>query len=360
MGIFDTKKPDFGLCVAVVSLDENRLEQITQSLSLKGAKSFIKIALDPLSLTKAPNLENAKGVVFDSKSLKDAKEYALIFAKFFPKHLPLVVLSDSDSIVVYQEFLDLGIFYLHFQSQKNLIYDKLLENSTQNEKTQKRSIKIALIGAKGGVGNSYLSYHFAKILQERYKTKTLLIQGATSSFNLDLISAKTFEQKDLSKNLGLLKSAEKLLEINIKEAKDYNFYIYDISCQALAKEEIEHILNETDTSIVVSSLDLSSLRKLKEIIKINEFLNSVNQGSKSFYVCINNIHSPKLSISKMDIELIIERQISSLVDFQKISFSKPGFEILPSAKHSLELLLDKITNTKSAELGLIKRLKNLL
>lgn len=329
--------------ILIVSDNPERLEYIYEYLSLKGLNHCKKLQKNILDILPADLKWDLEGVILDAKISGDINPCCLLITKIFPKNIPVIVLSDNDSIKVHQAFLDRGIFYLHSETQMDQIYEKI--SNFEESQSNKKSIKISILGTKGGVGNSYLSFHLARIIQERFLSRVLVVQGAESSFNLDLISGKVFEKEYYpSDGVCLYKeSREDAYDFHQAKHSGFNFIIYDHSIQSLPKEGVESILNESDTVVLTMSYELDSLRKAKEILRINEFLQSVNQGSSKIHICLNiKENYVKSALALPDLDPIIEAPISVTVPY--FSMDKTSLSALPKGKtqKALEFLVDEL------------------
>ncbi|PAF43370.1 hypothetical protein [Helicobacter sp. 11S03491-1] len=334
--------------ILIVSESLKHLDNIYEYLCLKGIDNSKKLHKNPLEIQPCEIKWHLQAVILDALNVKDTQEYCDFIAKIFPKNIPCIVLANNDSIKISQEFLSEGIFYLDRQTQSDQIYEKIFsfEENIQN----KKSIKISILGAKGGVGNSFISYHLACMIYQRYLSCVLNVQGSESSFNLDFISGKIFEKEYYHNNEVCLFRETKEDAYNYHNPKHakFNFILYDHSIQSLQKESIETILNESDTVVLLINYELDCLRKAKETLRINEFLLSVNQGAKKIYICVNQgIPHIKSTLCISDLEEIIGASIDSVIPYQPIDKSAPTTIPKGKTNKALELLVDKLTGTIS-------------
>ncbi|PAF43635.1 hypothetical protein [Helicobacter sp. 11S02596-1] len=317
--------------ILVFSQDIASLDRIYEILSLKGFTQIKKIHKDPLDIDSNDVQARLLGVVIDAGSIGNTKEYIQICSRIFGKNIPIVILAKNDSIKICQEFLEAGIIFLNSDTQMSQIYAKIMEFEENNE--NRKSIKISILGTKGGVGNSFVSYQIARFIYERFLTDVICIQGADSSYNLDLLSGKNFEREcfcDKDVSLFVEPKDEPCNFHHPKHAK-YNFIIYDHSIQSWQKENIELALNESDTAVLVIGYELDSLRKAKEVLRLNEFLLGVNQGAKKLFVCLNtNAAKIKTSFGKGDLEGILQAPISGVIPYLDIDKATPS--VLPGVK----------------------------
>lgn len=334
--------------ILIVSADAKNLATISKYLCLKGVDNFKTICKHPLQITASEIKWGISAVILDTPNIENIDEYCTLIERIFPKEIPCVVLSNNDSIKIYQELLSRGIFYLNWESQYEEIYDKIF-NFSENIQN-KKSIKISVLGTKGGCGNSFLTYQIAGIIYKRFKSMILNVQGPDSSFNLDLLSGTNFEKEHYEKNNICLYREIQEEAYNYHNPKHYkfNFIIYDHSIQGMQKETIETILNESDNIILTITPDIDSLRKAKEVLRINEFLLSVHRGSKKIYICLNQNHpNSKNSFCPSDIAELLEAKIDIVIPYQKIDKTTPSTPAKSKTLKALELLVDKLMGTTS-------------
>ncbi|BCX78553.1 hypothetical protein [Campylobacter sp. 19-13652] len=331
--------------VLIISENTQRIEEIKQRLALQGINDF-SIINKNLSNLNSNELEfDYWGVVCDISKSTDAKTHIDIIIRLFANELAKVVIGDSDSITLKQNFEKRGISYLHFGSEANQIYDKLVKFNT-NE-TKNYAIKIAVIGCKGGIGTSFCAYHIARLIYDRFSTPTLLVQGANSSLNIDILSGINFEKEHFRANgLSLYKqNQDENFEFSSNKFKQFNFIIFDYSVQALQKELCEDILNHCDTAILLSDTSVASVRKAKEIIKVNRFLKSVNKGASKLVFYINTPYKIN-HLSTDQIEKIAETKIDLILP--NAGNSELGAKLNRKAQIAFQTAIDNLTGSKKA------------
>lgn len=332
--------------VLIISADAKNLATIGEYLCLKGIDNFKTICKNPLQILPSEIKWDIQAVILDAQNIHDTKEYYTLIERVFSKEIPCIVLANNDSIKIHQEFLSRGIFYLNWESQYEEIYEKIFDFSENIQ--NKKSIKISVLGTKGGCGNSFLTYQIAGIIHKRFKSMILNVQGPESSFNLDLLSGINFEKECYEKNNICLYRETKEEAYNYHNPKHFkfNFILYDHSIQGMQKETIETLLNESDNIILTITSDIDSLRKAKEVLRINEFLLSVHRGSKRIYICLNQNHpNQKNSFCPSDIAELLEAKIDIVIPYQKIDKATPSIPAKSKTLKSLELLVDKLMGT---------------
>lgn len=337
--------------VIVISSSEDRLRVISEHLNVRGfyvdslAKNLNDIV--PSDLNKNP-----EAIIIDLQMIKEPAPYIEFICKLLPNGIPCIVFCDNDSIKIRQEFLDKGLSYLHYETQFNELYSEL--NSQNTNQNTSRSINISVLGTKGGVGASFISYHLAKIIQKRYKNRVLLVQGVNSSFNIDLFENKNFNsEKYIQSDLSFYRQGEDDAYSFDKFNNDkFNFVFYDHSIQSIDRDKIEHILNFSDCVVLVANQELASIRKAKEVLDCNEFLLSVNQGCKKHLIALNE-NSLVKTLNLVEIEQILKGKVNI-----KIPFGASG-EISNTPKGKTGRALDELASLIVGQHNTRRTLKSL-
>lgn len=332
--------------VLIISAEEKNLITLSEYLCLKGIGNLKTICKNPQEIAPSDIKWGINAVILDAQDITDIQGYCDLIERIFPKEIPCVILANNDSIKIHQAFLSRGIFYLNWESQYEEIYEKIF-NFSENIQN-KKSIKISVLGTKGGCGNSFLTHQIAKIIHKKFKSMILNVQGSESSFNLDLLSGINFEKEyDEKNNISLYRESkeEAYNYHNLKHFK-FNFILYDHAIQGVPKETIEIILNESDNIILTLTDDIDSIRKAKEVLRINEFLLSVHRGCKRIYICQNHNHPhSKNSFCSADIAELLEAKIDILIPYQKMDKTKPSTPAKSKTLTALELLVNKLMGT---------------
>lgn len=318
----------------IVSPNEKRLARIAEALSVRGVET--RTVQKNFTDLNHQNFANVDAIIVD---LGDVKSGALVaikeLSKIVPKDVPCVVLANDDKISVRQEFVQKGFRYLHFDSQFQDLYAEL---SSAPQIFSGGSINIAILGTKGGVGSSFVAYHLARLIFARYKTRVLLVQGAFSSFSVDLFSDRHFTTESYTEtDISLHKESDFGTYDFEKFASDkFNFIIYDYSIQGRDKDDIERILNQSDCAIMVINSELASVRKAKDVIDSNELLLSVNQGVRKNLLVFNDISRTR-TLNPETIAQTLGRRVDVQIPFTK-GISEIRSQIRGETAHGIEKL----------------------
>lgn len=327
--------------IAVIGSNSENINKICEILQLKSYEYF-KIFNDDF-LNIAPNKlqDDIWAVIINIKDVEKIEQIIDRVNKIFTNDCIKIVLSNSDSIKITSRFLTHNIIHLNIDYQLNEIPNKL---SNDYHNLNANFIKIGVLGCKGGIGNSLIAFNVANKIYEKYLSKTLLVQGVNSSFNVDYFANVQFE-KELINDKGLSfykENSDNAYEFNKDLFKDFNFLVFDHSICSLSKEGIENVLNSLDSVIVVFSLNPTSLRKAKEIYKINEFLLSVQKGCKRMILCCNNLENSKTLLDKNSINEVLGKEVDVFIPYKNLNLFSKANKLPRQINNALNNLVSKL------------------
>ncbi|MCD8213632.1 MAG: hypothetical protein LUC34_06265 [Campylobacter sp.] len=341
--------------IIVISPNKENIQTISEILVLKGYENIVKINEDFLSVqAQKVNFEDIIAVIVDIWASDNVSEYSKNINRIFAKDVIKIVLSKSDSIKTNQYFANNGIIFLNWDYQ---FHDLALKIEQNYESSHNNAIKVGILGCKGGVGNSLIAYNIAKNIYQRYLSPTLLVQGINSSFTADYYCGKSFEKEFFNNTLSFFKeSKEDGYDFLNEKFKNFNFLIFDHSVHSLSKEETENVLNNIDCSVLVFDQNPTSIRKAKEICKINDFLVSVNQGVKRFFLCLNNPSNTKRILNDDSLNEVLSTKVDVEIPFKSLDLLKLNAPSPRKIENKIDELTDKLVGANNANYGVLKKI----
>ncbi|EEQ13298.1 Flp pilus assembly protein, ATPase CpaE [Yersinia frederiksenii ATCC 33641] len=296
------------------------MDEVSSQLVLKNVSNIQRITDNFLKIESLDLSSTIHTVIIDIENATNTQKITNKINTILLNTASCLVVGDSDSIVLSQQFVQAGVDYLHYPSQLTDIVARV--KSTRLELSNKRSaIKISVLGCKGGIGTSTISYHLAQRIAVNNRVPVLLVQGHGGSQDIDIISdhildndvTEVTDYLSIKKNGGEITSNfyDPLLE-------RYNFSIFDYPVFNLDKEKIEHILNFSDCVIFIISHDLASLRVAKLSQEVNRFLQTVGNGVKREFTCLNQIKPAGGAILSLgDLTALLNNEISAQIIYQR-------------------------------------------
>lgn len=350
--------------VVVISSRPEWMSDVCSQLVLRNVEPLFQLNISFLNADVLQLPEYVSTIIIDVEKSDDYLRLLNKINTLLPGSAKCLVVGDTDSITLSQQFLAGGVNYLHYPSQLTNVVQTVKESSADIQ-NRRSAIKISILGCKGGIGNSLISYHVAQHIASKNRVPVLLVQGAGGSQDIDLISDKALE-KDISELTTYLSvkpgNVKHASDFNDKSLERYNFVVFDYPIFNLNKEEIEYILNSSDCVVFVMGHDLSSLRVAKSGLDINRFLRTVSSGVQREFTCLNQIRPAANGVLTIgDLTSLLGSEISSHILYQR----PPGDPSKPLrflAKQNIEVtaLANKVLGQSSSVKKSSKSLVSLL
>lgn len=195
--------------IAIISTRKWLIEKISEKIRLADINN-IKGIEDNIFTASLVNLpDQTIGIIIDIGNDQEIEKILDLIKNHTPRDCWCVLVGDIDSISIAQQFTDRGILYLNIQSQSAELTQLLLKG-IQIE-SERKAFFISVLGCKGGIGTTLLSYHLAYEITQIKKSPTLLLQGNQGSQDLDLVTEKKINTAitEYHKHLDLMLCNEK-------------------------------------------------------------------------------------------------------------------------------------------------------
>ncbi len=240
-----------------------------------------------------------------SSVVKDAKAVD----HMLPSSASVIVIGAEDAISTLRQLRELGFYYMYWPFNKQELME-FVTNVTHNRESkrgvgQKRKAKhVAIVGCKGGVGNSMVSAEVSFALADNKKSSCVLVNHNYDGGNLDVMLGKrdlknrrlqpgtimaTLDSEaawslltkveDRLDYLALESDGENDLEIrDLTESvvellsRETHFILEDLSASVAFRRSPEWLCRNFDCIVLVMDATISALRKatfyVNEIVKI--------------------------------------------------------------------------------------------
>lgn len=282
--------------VLVIAATPSVMEKVCEQLAIRDSGEVRRFTGTVPQLEHYTESANVDVVIFEVTPQDSPESVARLMELHIARTAIQIAVGAQDSLILADSYLQQGIFYCHYPSQLNRI-GSLISAKNQPGRDMTSAVKIAILGCKGGIGTSLLSYHIAEDIARLRQSPTLLVQGSGGGRNLDLIS-----QVSISNEVTLLQNNFFAMYEEKSHAWRFNNSVYDrhqcvvfdFSAYNAADEDIENVLTHSDCVLLVCDRNLSSVRVAKKILEANAHLQSSHNGIKRLYLCFNQ-HHPKVS-----------------------------------------------------------------
>lgn len=352
--------------ILIVTPDSTKMDKVCEQLALRGFGEIKRFLGTIEQLELFEDTANIGCIVFDASHLESPKDAIEIIDIQLSKNVTKIAFSNKDSLLLAEEFEKNEIKYCYYPTQLNRL-GSLVYKVSQDKIELGNAIRITIMGCKGGVGASMLSYYAAEFIAKKRQSPTLIVQGAYGTQNLDLISkvAISNEVTLLQNNLsGYYEEKSQAWQYHNDIYDNYECVIFDFTGYNASDENIENVLTHTDCLLLICDRDISSSRMAKKIIEANNHLMNSNNGVRRLYICHNNHHG-KISgeVNTQEISGLIGKSVDITIPYLiksgdpslPINFNGKNIQYLESM---CNLLLGKRKQTPT-KIGLFDSLKKI-
>lgn len=282
--------------VLVIAANSQIMDKICEQLTIRDSGDIRRFVGGVSQLENYTESADVSVVVFEVSDTDTPESVAQLMELHISRTAIQIAIGQRDSLVLADGYLQQRIFYCHYPSQLNRI-GALIAAKSQPGRDVNSAVKMAILGCKGGIGTSSLSYYIAEDIARLRQSATLLVQGSGGSRNLDLIS-----RVSISNDVTLLQNNFFAMYEEKNHAWHFNNPVYDrhqcvifdFSAYNASDEDIENVLTHSDCVLLVCDRNLSSVRVAKKILEANAHLQSSHNGIKRLYLCFNQ-HHPKVN-----------------------------------------------------------------
>ncbi|WP_145523067.1 pilus assembly protein CpaE [Yersinia rohdei] len=297
--------------IAIISKRKWLIDNVAEKIRLADINNIKEIEKDILAVSSVNLPEQTIGIIIDIGNDHNIKNILDLIKNCTPRDCWCVLVGDIDSISIAQQFTEQGILYLNIQSQSAELTQLLLKGI--RIESDRKAFFISVLGCKGGIGTTLLSFHLANEIAQIKKTPTLLLQGNQGSQDLDLVVEKKMstEITEYYKNLNLMRCKEnKLSEVDAKTNNKHNFIVFDQPIHNIPKENITDYIEQSNCIIILLDNSMMSVRIAKEFIGIYDRFKRDNRQAIRLILCLNESRPvAKSMLATTDIESLLERKI---------------------------------------------------
>ncbi|CNB25221.1 pilus assembly protein CpaE [Yersinia enterocolitica] len=344
--------------IVIVSTRKWVIEKISEKIRLADINDIKEIDKDIFNLSTINTPEKTVGFIIDIGNNQDVEKTLSLIKSNTPRDCWCVLVGDIDSISIAQKFTERGILYLNVQSQSIELTQHLLKGIPIE--SERKAFFISILGCKGGIGTTLLSYHFSCEITQIKKSPTLLLQGNQGSQDIDLVTEKkmTSEINEYHKNIDImLCKGNELSDIDIKIGRKHNYIVFDQSIHNSPKEKLAGYIEHSDCIIILLDNSMTSVRVAKDFIDIYDRFKRDNRQTTRLIVCLNESRPiSKNMLNTSDIQSLLGRKIDTQIPYisktkeslvDKNYFGRSKVKIIDLAKNTLGINIHLSKNGKS-------------
>ena len=331
--------------ICIISDRDEVANQIAQQLRTRGLENIEIIATQFLSEQKDLKLsaEMYVGVIIDIGDAINIQDVLIRTRSVVPQNMWCCLVGDNDSIRFAQRFAREGLLYFHADTQLYQMVDRII--SGVNIPVRRHTVKISVLGCKGGIGTSLIAIHLANMIVNESKVPVLMIQGNGGSQDLDIFFDKKVQKKEITEYNDFLHLYRGELENLSEELKSsYNYIIYDQPIFNVDKENYDAVLALSDNFVVVTDRSVASLRVAKSFINELDRLRTAEDRLIRSFVCVSD-HRQELAkaMSISDVERLLKSDVDAIIPFLTKTNIKKALSIKFGRKGNKQL--EKLTQS---------------
>ncbi len=301
--------------VVVISTVTSVQNQLPQLLRSQGIEQVEVINCDLQSKDIVLDAEETVGVIIDIGKDTDVQQIIERVNAIVPQQMWCCLVGCSDSIGLAQKLLEQNILYFNRESQLNLMMNRIV-SSTMNIPNTRNTVKVCILGCKGGVGASFIASQIANVISNKKKVPVLLAQGTNGTPDLDLLFDKKLSGGlvRFEENLDLLNGDFK--QLTLEERQKYNFIIYDHPIFNISKDEQMNFLDIANSFVLIVDRYPNSLRIAKRFLELCERRKAQTGQLIRTFVCIIDSRMEHATLmSKVDIESLLDTPVDAVIPF---------------------------------------------
>ncbi|QHB33969.1 pilus assembly protein CpaE [Yersinia canariae] len=303
--------------IVIMSTRKWVIEEISEKIRLADMNDIKEMDKDIFNISDINIPEQTVGFIIDIGHNENIDKTLSLIKSNTPRDCWCVLVGDIDSISVAQKFTEHGVLYLNLQSQSVELTQHLLKGIPIE--AERKAFFISILGCKGGIGTTLLSYHFSCEVTQIKKSPTLLLQGNQGSQDLDLVTEKkmTSEVNECHKNIDIMLCKEnELSDINTQIGRKHNYIVFDQPIHSLSKEKLTRYIEQSDCIIILLDNSMTSVRVAKEFIDIYDRFKRDNKQATRLIICLNESRPiTKNMLDTADVQTLLGRKIDTQIPY---------------------------------------------
>ena len=205
-----------------------------------------------------------------------------------------------------------GVSYFYSALQLDALVETAAVGAIQ--KSRRRAVNISVLGCKGGIGATLISYQLARLITQEKSLPLLLLQGNNGSFDIDLMLGKKLSQDAASYGEQLYFKREGALflpDLSDEEYQKYNFVVFDQSIHNCSKEQLSGLAESSQCSVLVIDHSAASIRAARRFLDESErLLRGGTPCGRRNLICLNESRPPLgAALALSDLETLLGRPI---------------------------------------------------
>lgn len=306
--------------ILILSDTPEVIEEVSSYLSISNINNHRVCEESFFALKDNAIIGSASYVIIDIADETDVEVISKRATLLIPNIVRVIFLGNVDSISFSQSMKRAGFHYLHRKYELQNVAALLIMTDSSN--TTANLMKISVLGCKGGIGTTTVSYNLFKSLTHLSTIPTLLVQGNSGSSDLDLIMEQIIPRDGSISYVAnhaavRLETTENSWNFDDTLFNRFNLIIFEHSMVGAINDKFETIISNSQTIILILNRNLTCLRVAKRIIEEQKRnFNSRPVLGQKIIICLNENTPNKIDDMKNeDIEEYLEHRISLILPY---------------------------------------------
>lgn len=327
-------------------------ELVLEAYRFEGIAPPAVIANDDVEIAEHVRHSEIEIVIVELNNSKDVSADAERISHLLPNHASVIVIGSEDAISTIRNLKSIGFYYLFWPITKQelidfvrSVSDNRKRHSNRGPGQNRRAKYISIVGAKGGVGATFVCAEMAYQLSAHKKSSVLVVDQNHSTGDLDIMMGiRDYERRKVQKNQvssvddsiaqSLVFRQNNLLSVlsltsdNVDNlalleytnsvvdylANDVNFVIEDRSASVAFGLESDRFISECDVIVLVMSASVASVR---DAARMRDKIKRINTDESLRLILVMNHVMPRKSetLSKEDAEAFLKQSIDIDIPF---------------------------------------------
>lgn len=313
-------KSSFGK-TSIISARSHVASGLSTQVRMNGGQDINIINISFENMIDNEEISSSEYIIIDIADFRDISVIEQKIKFLFPVSTKKLFVGDVDSIIFCDEMKRIGALYLHIDSQLMML-GAALKKTDEQVSTASYTQKLSILGCKGGSGTSCVALWLFKAFGDLSKLPVLLVQGHTSTPDLDLISDATLTRDgvitQINAHQGMkIETDEEAWKFELPDYQSYNIVIFDHNITTQTRDKLAFVIPGSDFIFIVVTRELSSVRNARLIIDELERTSSVQDSSKNIIILNENHQSKPDELSNEDIENYLGKNIDIVSPYRK-------------------------------------------
>lgn len=313
-------KSSFGK-TSIISARSHVSSGLSTQVRMNGGQDINIINISFENMIDNAEISSSEYVIIDIADFRDVQVIEQKIKFLFPVSTKKLFVGDVDSIIFCDEMKRIGALYLHIESQLMML-GAALKKTDEQVSAASYTQKLSILGCKGGSGTSCVALWLFKAFGDLSNLPVLLVQGHTSTPDLDLISDATLTRDgvitQINAHQGMkIETDEEAWKFELPDYQSYNIVIFDHNITTQTRDKLAFVIPGSDFIFIVVTRELSSVRNARLIIDELERTSSLQDSSKSIIILNENHQSKPDELSNEDIENYLGKNIDIVSPYRK-------------------------------------------